>query len=381
LINQAKIQEWIRQIEDYPLIAPFIIRRIADRLIELDTENEELREENYSLREGQKVNEYEQKISDLEYQIELLKRQLKISGSRIESEFRVLAYQPDGKVFSFRWEPCEGQLLAGMPFEREVHFLWVQETDELLFLLDSGRIDVRPVGDIPITLGTTGETAKVEPYQIELRGREELSSVMSITLAPTLQMVVQISRRGYVRSISMDYFQMFLSSRNVGSGVKTKSDQVLCLVLCNPEDVLVLISRSGYWFALPVQSLSAAVLEAVKLSLDDHLVGVVRVTSADKEKEIRVVSTTGQIAGISADQVTLLRNTAKRGKPIFANATEKVCDAGLVGKDDRVFLIDEKGSFMDASIRDGMHGDRTQTASSALSFTAMVVLPGERREK
>ncbi len=76
MINQNKIDEWIREVEERPASAALIIQYIANRLSELASREEELSAQNIELLNGRKVEEYENRIANLEYQLELLKRQL-----------------------------------------------------------------------------------------------------------------------------------------------------------------------------------------------------------------------------------------------------------------------------------------------------------------
>lgn len=279
MIKPSKIQEWIEEIESRPMVAPFIVRTLSARAIELDKINEELRAENIALRSGQKTEEYERKIAELEYQLELLKRQVKngevLTGSGLA---RLLAYDAEGRLLGCEFTPSgliHEQSLAMIrnftpPHRDDMHLIAVGEQAELLLMFDSGRIETRTAIDMPVT--PASELDWNQPFQIEMRSGERLIAILDISTAPLKNGCIQVSRKGMVRRISQDYFQSFLREGNIGKGVRTAVDQPLNLVLCNPEDTYVLSSRNGYICAMPAEKLSIALEEMIKLEMKDYLV-------------------------------------------------------------------------------------------------------------
>jgi hypothetical protein len=111
-----------------------------------------------------------------------------------------------------------------------------------------------------------------QPFQIDMRSGERLIGILPITDAPLKAGCVQISRKGLARHIPQDYFQSFLQEQNLGKGVRTAADQPLNLVLGNPTDIYVLVSRNGFISAMPVQSLSITLEDTIKLDMKDYLV-------------------------------------------------------------------------------------------------------------
>jgi DNA gyrase/topoisomerase IV subunit A len=273
-----KLNQWINEIEQRPASAPFIVRRLSERLQELDRENEALRAENLSLRSGQKIQEFERKISELEYQIELLKRGVPDGNFPIQTSAHLLVYNTKGAVLSIELLPTDVQAsnpilrLNSLPEQaaEDIQLLVVEPQDELLFLFDSGRALTMPAYDLPTfhQVATHWEQA----YSLEMRSGEQLVCMLPITNAPLKAMAIQISRRGFARSFSREYFQSFLSNHNFGRGVKTQSDQVFNMSLCEPQDICLLVSRQGYLSALLASSLSVTLEENIKLGIKDYLV-------------------------------------------------------------------------------------------------------------
>jgi DNA gyrase/topoisomerase IV subunit A len=279
VIKPSKIQEWIEEIEDRPLAAPFIVRTLSARVIELDKINEELRAENISLRSGHKTEEYERRIAELEYQIELLKRQVSDGSLALfSSQALLFIYDTEGRLVTCEFSPAalvHNQVLASIqgfsaPHRDDIHILAVDAQEELLLQFDSGRIETRKAEDLPHSQSSV--TNWEQAFQIEMRSGERLIGIQPITNAPLKAGCIQISRKGLARHIPQDYFQSFLQEQNLGKGVRTAADQPLNLVLGNPTDIYVLVSRSGYISALPVQALSITLGETIKLDMKDYLV-------------------------------------------------------------------------------------------------------------
>jgi DNA gyrase/topoisomerase IV subunit A len=288
VIKSSKIQEWIKEIEERPMIAPFIVRRLSDRLVELDALNEELRSENLLLRSGQKVEEYERKIAELEYQIELLKRQRQDGAPTTRSEIiSLLIYDTAGRVLARQFNPKglqEGNLFAtlqnlGDTHSDDIHLLAVTPQDELVFLMDTGRVATQMAGAILQQPDANLDWDKA--FQLELRSGERLVSIAPITHAPLAEQCIQITRKGFARSFQKDLFQTFLSRRNLGKGIKLAADQLFTLTLCSTADIFVLVSRSGFISAIPASKLSISLEEVMRLDPQDYLVSAFIIQSDD----------------------------------------------------------------------------------------------------
>jgi DNA gyrase/topoisomerase IV subunit A len=278
VIKPSKLTEWINEIEERPLFAPIIVRRLYERLIELDEMNEELRAANLTLRSGQKVQEFERKIADLEYQVELLKRQVQNGTLPNVKNMQLLVFNPDGKILCMEISPSELvtdraiALIGSLPESKpgEIRMAAVDSQDELLFMFSSGRIATQPAAELPAVQGINLDWQ--EAASIEMRSGETLITTIPITRAPLVEQCIQISRRSTAKSFSRKYFQAFIANHNIGKGTKSDADQAFHLTLCNKSDILVMLTREGYISALRADRLSVTAEEIIKLGMNDYLV-------------------------------------------------------------------------------------------------------------
>ncbi|MEM5774734.1 MAG: hypothetical protein AAGU05_06990 [Anaerolineaceae bacterium] len=300
MIKPGKIKEWIEEIEQRPLAAPFIVRTLSARVIELDKINEELRVENLNLQSGKKIQEYERRIAELEYQIELLKRQIntgELSVTPVEQP-SLLIYDSLGKVLVSDFSPAHlvaGHVFASIrhfeaPALDDIHLLTANAADELLYLFDSGRIRTQRTGELIHTPADALDWGQAG--QIEMRSGERLIAIVPITEVPMLDGILQVSRKGYARFINQDYFSSFLSEKNIGRGIRAASDALFTLTPCRQDDVYVLATRAGYVSARQAGKLSITLQETIKFDMQDYLVGAFTI---QPDQQLLIAAQNGEV--------------------------------------------------------------------------------------
>lgn len=216
MINQDNIEEWIKEVEERPASAPNILRYMANRLIELTSRNERLKEENIELRLGRKVEEYESRIANLEYQVDLLKRQL--SGELIQDispavpdALNLIVFETQGNVIRVEIpfdELSGGKTLAcfreSISQELLVHFLVTIAKEELLLVFSSGRTETVPVENLPISGPDSLDWDQAVLFEPHVG--EELVAVLPVAKMSLFDYCIQASRKGYVKKIKESFF-------------------------------------------------------------------------------------------------------------------------------------------------------------------------------
>lgn len=278
LITPRQVEEWIREIEERPASAPAIIRQIAKRLSELTDMNEQLLAENIVLKNGSRVQEYESRITNLEYQLEMLKRQvgnLPETDEVVEDTWSVILYEAGGRVFRVLLtaeELISGELLSSLDdavMFKHPQLVVVNSHEELLFVFDSGRTETMPTAKINPTGGGTLDWE--EALQLDVRGGEELVTVLPIGKMALYDYCIQISRRGYTKKIRESFLETCIASGNVGTGVISTMDRTCSLVLCSEMDKIVVVSRDGALANIPVAGLPFTIQESFRLNSSDHV--------------------------------------------------------------------------------------------------------------
>lgn len=330
MITPEKIEEWIQEIEERSSSAPMIIRYIASRLSDLTGRNEELLAENIELRTGKKVEEYESRITNLEYQVELLKRQLGGETiSNVADTISLLFFNALGQVLRFEINAAElesGETIA--IFDRELlpgaslpRMLVTSSQEELLFVFDSGRTLTKAVIDIPVTEKTDlnwDNAILLEPV-----GNEELAIIVPIARMSLFEYSIQTSRRGYVKKIKQDFFQSHVANSYIGMGVKLASDKTCSLLLCNKDDLLVMVTQEGYAWSIEVNRLPLTIEEALRLSPTDHIVTAFTI---DQNPSLLMVTNNGKIIQRDSNWLEPANSFKSRGQPAFSKERR---DAGI----------------------------------------------------
>jgi DNA gyrase/topoisomerase IV subunit A len=325
LINQDKIDEWVREVEERPISAPIILRYIATRLKDLAQQNEELRAENFELRSGNKVDFYESRITNLEYQIELLKRQ--VSGQTVlptaAANISLLVYNQEGQVL--RTEIPNASIAAdynaaafktALPGDMmPVRLLVVGSHEELLFVFDSGRTAALPVTGIP---GTASDQMDWErAYLQEPVGSEKLAVIVPVGRMSLVESVVQSTLRGFVKRMMRTFFESQLAKNYIGTGVKQQPDKACGLVLCGKDQLFVMASREGFLFSMDPERFPFAIEEAMRLRATDYTVSSF---CAGREQSIVVVTNNGKVVNRDFGWLEPANSFKNKGQALFSPA-------------------------------------------------------------
>jgi hypothetical protein len=380
MITRAKIDEWIRQVEATPVLAPIIIRQITDRLLDLDAMNESLRAENLELSEGNRVKEYERRIVELEFQLDLLKRQLGSAGHPPQLEATsLLLYNDKGQLIRLAID--DASLAGDQPFlriESTPHILSrtfglvsASVFDQLLLVFSTGRTVSLPVEQIP--LSTAGSMDWTAAYQADLRSMEDLACLLPITRLLAYDCCVQVSRFGAARKIAIQYFSTFISNNNIGKGVKFNFDRILNLTLCNENQLLVLVSKGGSLLSQSISALPVALDEIMRFKVNDYVVSALTLAP-----EQTLVAVTQDGAAYAQNQAWLLpaKTVERKIRQILPeNNAEDDALAGAValGALDWLIVYREDGTL--SAYRPGNLSNR-KTLLAAAQYARVLAVTG-----
>jgi DNA gyrase/topoisomerase IV subunit A len=342
MINQDKIDEWIREVEERPISAPIILRYIANRLKDLASQNEELRTENYQLRSGNKVEDYESRIANLEYQIDLLRRQ--VSGQTVQPVQKILSlliYNQEGQALrvevpTAEIQPGRAPTAFKTPFDSEsgpLRLLVTGSHEELLFVFDSGRTAAIPVTAIAAVAG--GGMDWSQAHLQEPIGGEKLAVVVPVARMTLMESVVQSSLRGCVKRMMRSFFESQLAKNYIGTGVKQQPDKTSGLTLCAKEDLFVMVSREGFLFGMDPARLPFAIEEAMRLRATDY---VIHSFALPKGSTFVIVTNNGKVIHRDYDWLEPAVSFKNKGQALFSqsrrDAGVRVAGAAAVQEDD-----------------------------------------------
>jgi DNA gyrase/topoisomerase IV subunit A len=382
MISSDKIDEWIQEVQERPNSAPAIVRYISRRLDDLSNRNEELLDENIALRLGKKVEEYEARITNLEYQLDLLKRQF---GSGVIPELAqtapgsatpttsLLVYNGLGQVLRIELEtgrPAGIKEVGGFngevaPGGFPLRLLAAGTQEELFFVFDSGRAVTAPVTAIPAA--RAGNMSWEAAFLQEPRGSEELVTILPVARMRLAELVIQTSRRGFVKKMTESFFESCVANSYVGSGIKQKPDKTCSLSFTAKSDLFVLASKEGRLLTMEASQLPITIEPVFQIGATDHIVSTFIV---GKKPYVFFVMNNGKAVFREAGWLEKATTFKTQGQPVLSKARKDagvwIVGAGAVDEKDwcaalntagRLVLFQagelfEKGSLGEASILD-----------------------------
>ena len=330
MISSEKIEEWVKEAEERPASAAVILQYLGNRVRDLTGRNEELRAENLALRTEKRVEEYEQRITNLEYQLNILRRQVggELPAGMLadapalagQGALSFILYDARGRLLRVGLNAAalsEGGELARLkaPFAAgsdAPRLLAVPTSEELLFVFSSGRIASMPVTQIPAAEKPDWEQADAPQ---EPRGGETLACVAPFSRLAMADMILQASRRGFVKKLMTSLASSVMNKHYIGTGATIQGDRTHTLALAGKDDRLVLVSREGFLLALDVHDLPFSVEEAFKLGPTDLLAaGFV----SGPGRAIVVMTQLGKVIHWSEDRLEVVHAMKSRGQALFS---------------------------------------------------------------
>jgi DNA gyrase/topoisomerase IV subunit A len=394
LINQEKIDEWIREVEERPSSATLIIQYIANRLCELASREEELAAQNIELLSGRKVEEYENRIASLEYQLELLKRQLGgeiilptvvPTAKPLPDLINLLIYTPLGQVLRGEINPsglASGKTIATIagdnPLESLLpNMLVTTSQEELLFLFDSGRTVSMPVAHLP-TLNA-GNLDWENAFLQEPRIREQLTTIQPVARMSLYELCLQASRRGYVKKTKTSFLASHITENYIGTGVKLPADKTCSLTFANKDDLFVLVSREGYILSMQADRLPVAIEAVIQLGISDHIVAAF---VASQKPSLVFITQNGKAVHRDIDWLEPASSFKTKGQSLLSKerreAGVRIVGAAAVDETEWGILLYSDGVLKAHRLDELLAAGSTQTDqpnASILSFSSFH-LPG-----
>jgi DNA gyrase/topoisomerase IV subunit A len=376
VINREKIEEWIREVEERPSSAALILQYIATRLEELTRRNDELRSENIALVTEKRVSEYKTRIAALEYQVALLKRQLGSETNDLppapaldilaegppapiptEEMLNLLVYNPTGRVLRFEFQPRilkAGETFASLAMENKsgaaTGMLIAGAREELLFAFDSGRSCTLPLSGVPASLPNSTDWSQA--FLQAPKSNEELAALLPVGRMALSEYCIQASRKGFVRRIREEHFEQFISKNYIGSGTLQRLDRMCALTLGSARDRFVMISREGFLFSMPIESLPVAAEAVIQLSMSDHIVAAF---IQRQQSALLFITQTGKAVHRESGWLETATSFRSHGQPAYTKAHRDagvhVTGATAVDEDDWTIVLFSDGRMVFYPVR------------------------------
>ena len=287
MIRKSDVQWWVLEAKKQPESAPSIIEELAKRLVELDTENERLREKIIRLQRrapavapSDEVKALQRKVESLQSLLdsdESVKASVVFLSDRLQSA-RVPLTQ--AREMAGQGRPSlDKRALLGLRC-----LLLARHQDELLLLTSQGRGFKASLSDVPALVeGGNWPTAEGEG----LIAGERLTAALAVAEPPRFWTVA--TRRGYVQRFVRVAFDRRLTQGNRLVRSPLHNDEPVAVVNGDRGDLL-LVTRWGKGVRFSHRAIEGQDSVALNLDPDDEVVAALALAS---DAEILIVTASG----------------------------------------------------------------------------------------
>jgi DNA gyrase subunit A len=235
----------------------------------------------------------------------------------------------------------KGVIGTGQYEEDFVEHLFTASThDYIMFFMNSGRVYVEKVYDIPE--GSRISKGRSIANLLPLQKDEQLAAMICVKDFVDTEHLVMATRKGIVKKTSLTEYRNFRRDGKIGI-VIDDDDQLISVKLTNGEDELVMITRKGMSIRFSEEQLRTqgrATRGVIGIRLkgkDDY---VVTMEVVDSQSTLLIAGQNGQGKRTDYNEY---RSQARGGSGIIAIKTSGVVSALSVREDDEIMLLTKGG--------------------------------------
>jgi DNA gyrase/topoisomerase IV subunit A len=274
MIHPDDVVAWLAQVRQNPEAAPAIVEALAARLMELDQQNEALRDELVRLSRGREQPVGTERIAALSRRVQLLERRLEQGGEPIPTAAYLLLFTLDGRgarvplpdAGAWRTQDRADLIAAHL---RPRHLLVAHEDDELLLFSDKGRAMRLSVADIEPVEPPVNYMSLLPDLMLDL---DESVSVSAV-LAQSFEQLTLVTRKGYVRCFSRVELESFLERGLPLHSSPVEGDYPAFALQGDGRRDTVLATRIGKGVRFPERAVSVQSKPGVQLDRGDVIAG------------------------------------------------------------------------------------------------------------
>lgn len=311
MIRRSDVQWWVLETRKHPEAAESIIEELAKRLIELDTQNEKLRDEIIQLQRHTQAPVETEETDRLRRQVSALQQQIRDTNT----------HTPSVLLLTDTFEACRipvslAATLArdGRPIShdqltsRPRHMVYAQPGDQTILLTSTGRGVRLETSGLPRPGASAGWT---QPADFQAQDRERLVSATATTASPRFWTVV--TRKGLVRQLIHTDFDRRLSQGTQLVESPLHNDPAVAIVAGDEGDLL-LISRWGKAQRVPHRALIGQSSGALEVGEDDQIASALTIKA---DTDILIVTASGYIMRRSTRRIASRPRPGGKGKALI----------------------------------------------------------------
>jgi len=343
MIRKSDVQWWVLEAKKHPESALAIIEELAERLIELDAENERLRGEIIRLQRRAPTAAPRAEVQALQRKVETLQTLLDADG----------AVEPSVVFLSDRLASARLLLSQAQQMARQGQttldkrallslrcLLLARPQDELLLLTSQGRGLKASLSDVPTLAEDTWPTAEGQG----LAAGERLSAALAVAEPPRFWTVA--TRRGYVQRFVRAAFDRRLAQGDQLVRSPLRNDVPVAIVDGDRGDVL-LVTRWGKAVRFSHRAIEGQGSVALNLEPDDEVVAAL---SLPAEAEILIVTAGGYVSQRDTTRFSARSRPGGAGRALIQ--AHDVLAAFPYSPEARLLYLTYAGRLAFVSIRD-----------------------------
>jgi len=290
MIHKRDVQWWVLEAEKHPESARTIIEKLAKRLIELDAENERLRDELIRLRQRAPTTTSSTEVKALRRKVEMLQGLLH-------------SKEPSGASVVFLSDQLRSARIALSQARKLIRsdrpvldhrallqlrcMLLAHPGDELLILSSQGRGFKRILADV---LPLTEESTWPSDESQALQPGERLTAAVTVGEPPRFWTIA--TRRGYVQRFVRVRLDRIVAQGDRLFNSPFRNDEPVAILNGDRGDLL-LVTRWGQGVRFPQRAIETQGSVALELDPDDEVVAALALPT---DIEILIVTASGYAA-------------------------------------------------------------------------------------
>jgi DNA gyrase/topoisomerase IV subunit A len=344
MIHPDDVAAWIAQVRQQPEAAPGIIEALAARLMELDQQNEALRDELLRLRRNREITPDEGQVAVLSRRVQVLERQLErgVQAGPGEVARSLLVFTLDGRAARLSlpgaaaWRERDN-LEAVASHLRPHHLLVAADEDKLLLFSDKGRATRVNVADVDLSDVPVNYLSLLPGLMLDLD--ESVSA--ALPLAPIFDRLTLVTRKGYVRSLRRAEVDSLLERNLPLHSSPVQGDYPAFVLLSDGQSELLVVTRRGKGVRFSERMVGVQSSPAIKLERGDVVAGAAVV--GDETTVVLIgaegVAARREMAGFAAHPTA-----GNRGK--IVTRIGDLIAAAAVEEDDVLWLLATTGQLL-----------------------------------
>jgi DNA gyrase/topoisomerase IV subunit A len=348
MIHPDDVAAWVAEVRQHPEAAPGIIEALASRLIELDEQNEALRDELVRLSRSRAPVGEEGRVATLTRRVQALERQIEqnagVEPGTVSRSLLVFSLDGRGACVPLAdvtiWHSGGDRDFIAQHL-RPRHLLTAADTDELLLFSDKGRAERVAVADLESSEIPVNYLSLIPGLVLDL---DEAIGVI-VPLRFTFDRLTLVTRKGFARSFRRAEVDSLLERNLPLHSSPVQGDYPAFALLSDGKSELVLATRSGKGVRFPERVVGVQSKPAINLDRGDVVVGAAVVTD---EMTLALVSADGvavrrEMAGFGAHATA-----GNRGK--LLTRIPEVLTVAPVEDGDTLWLLTASGSLLSVSV-------------------------------